>query len=117
MAACSTPGAYFRDVPPTRVSVAGSDFDIRVRGRLAEAIRTNPQYAPRAGPLFAQAEVAMEHVSGCNVDRIGGDQAQITGILDCGARGDPVILAARYDCVEVQPSITEGYLDYECEPY
>lgn len=122
--ACSTPGPYFRDLPVTRVTVAGSVFDVRVLGDMAEAIRVNPQYAPRLGPLPLRARFAMEQVSGCEVVRVLGDQAQMTGELTCGGRrpdwaGMPV--RASYSCVQLGTWLDDlpgaRYYDYDCDPY
>ncbi|WP_299876361.1 hypothetical protein [uncultured Sulfitobacter sp.] len=49
----------------------------------AEAIRINPEYAPRFGPIRTRAAAAMAQVSGCEVKAVGGDQALAVGILDC----------------------------------
>ena len=105
LAACNTAGPHFRGLEPVTVTVDGSTFDVRVRGELAEAIRTNAEYAPRFGPIRERAEPAMVMVSGCEVKEVRGDQAQATGILRCdGApkrapvRGVPVGL----DCVPVR---------------
>lgn len=66
-----------------RIAVNGSLFDVRLRGNLAEAIRLNPEYAPRFGPIAGRAAVAMAVVSGCDVPRVLGDQALVTGVLLC----------------------------------
>jgi hypothetical protein len=57
--ACNTAGPHFRGLPPTTVTVDGSTFDVRVKGKLAEAIRT------------------MAMVSGCEVKEVRGDQSQV----------------------------------------
>lgn len=85
-AACSAASPEFRGAPVTRVAVDGSVFDVRVRGGLAEAVRVNPQYAPRLDPIGPRAGVAMEQVSGCQVVGVLGDQAVMTGVLDCESR-------------------------------
>ena len=81
--ACNAPSAEFRDVPPTRITVDGSVFDVRVRGTRAEAMRVNAQYAPRFGPIRGRAGRAMALASGCDVVEVLGDQALAFGILDC----------------------------------
>lgn len=116
LAACNTPGLHFRGLPATRVTVDGSTFDVRVRDRLAEALRVNPEYAPRFGPIRGRAAVAMQHVSGCKVTEVRGDQALATGLLDCG-NGPPVApLAAggAYLCYAISTLGSET--DYECDP-
>ncbi|MEY8830940.1 hypothetical protein AB9K34_21425 [Sedimentitalea sp. XS_ASV28] len=124
LGACNAPASYFHGIPATRVTVAGSIFDIRVRGDLAEAIRVNPQYAPRPGPLPAKARFAMAQVSGCKVVRVRGDQAQMTGELSCGERspdwsGLPAHVS--YSCVQLSTWLQDvpgaPYYDYDCDPY
>ena len=86
LTSCATSTRHFRGVEAVRLQVDGSVFDIRLRGNLAAAIRVNPQYAPRLGPLRARAGFAMAKVSGCAVTGVLGDQAVMTGILDCKDR-------------------------------
>ena len=83
---CNAPSGYFRASPVTRIAVNGSVFDVRARGTLAEAVRVNPQYAPRLGPIRTRAGIAMALVTGCSVTRVLGDQAQILGRLNCPTR-------------------------------
>lgn len=85
--ACGDPDPHFRSISPTRISVGNSDFEVFVRGNLAEALRVNSRYAPRLGPIRAEAAVAMAQVSGCKVYGVLGDQAQQTGLLDCRGNG------------------------------
>ena len=103
------------------MTIDGSTFDVRVRGRLAEAIRTNMQYAPRFGPIQARAAKAMEIVSGCDVKEVRGDQAQATGILACGHDPPGVDRLKRqgeYDCLTldsyISPATNELVLDLDC---
>jgi hypothetical protein len=86
LAACNAPGPHFRGLTATRVTVDGSTFDVRVRDELAEAIRINPEYAPRFSPIKERAGIAMAQVSGCAVKEVRGDQALATGLLDCRKR-------------------------------
>ena len=81
--ACDGGSPHFMGIEPTYVTVDGSTFAVRVKGNLAEAVRTNMQYAPRMGPIGDRAARAMEQVSGCAVRDIRGDQALILGTLDC----------------------------------
>lgn len=122
---CAMPSPHFRGIPATRVTVDGSVFDVRVRGHLAEAVRVNPQYAPRLGPIGGRAAFAMAQVSGCRVDGVLGDAAMILGVLDCG-NGVPARLRygggfANYDCIEVDSwtntGLGEQYFAFECDPY
>ena len=121
LAACNSAGPHFRGLPATTVTIDGSTFDVRVNGDLAEAIRTNAQYAPRFGPIRDRARKAMEMVSGCDVKEVRGDQAQATGILDCGD-GGPVIDRLKpqgeYECFTIDSYISgatnELVLDLDC---
>lgn len=124
LAACSNASPDFRDVPATRVDVGGSKFDVRVRGGLAEAVRLNPQYAPRFGRLRSRAAFAMAQVSGCEVVGVLGDQAVATGVLSCDGRSPDRALsvaALRFDCIENSQWVNEGpgldYAEFECDPY
>ena len=122
LAACNTPSPAFRGLPAIRVTVAGSTFDVRQRGLRAEAMRINPQYAPRFGPLQDRAAFAMAQASGCEVVRVTGDQALAFGTLDCGdgppsPRRDPVDI----ECVPVRGSEIQEFggglrIDLDCAP-
>ncbi|SFK94763.1 hypothetical protein [Shimia haliotis] len=122
LSGCNAPSPHFRGVEVSRVAVEGSTFDVRHKGRLAEAIRVNAQYAPRLGQVGTRAEIAMEVVTGCDVVEIRGDAAKVTGILKCDA-GDappPVLLTLReQDCEVVDVFIPAGgataYLEPECD--
>ncbi|MBE1295147.1 hypothetical protein [Phycobacter azelaicus] len=80
---CAVSSSHFQGIEPVRVTVEGSTFDLRRRGTLVEAIRVNPQYAPRLGPLRQRASRAMALASGCDVDWVMGDQAVLLGRLSC----------------------------------
>jgi hypothetical protein len=124
LTACSTAGPHFLNIPATRVSVESSEFDIRVRGDIAEAIRTNPQYAPRIGPLRERAAFAMARVSGCEVVRVLGDQAQMIGELSCDGRPKTWVRPAAgtaFSCVQLDGGLRDlsggPYYEYDCDPY
>lgn len=120
--ACDAPGPHFRGIPATKVTVEDTTFDVRVRDRLGEAVRTNAQYAPRFGPIAGRAKIAIEHVSGCTVKEMRGDQAQALGVLDCG-RGAPIpvetLPGRSLTCYEVHTyvmsSTGERVSDYDCD--
>lgn len=123
LSACNAPGPHFRGLPATTVTVDGSTFDVRVRGRLAEALRTNMEYAPRFGPIRVRAARAMEIVSGCKVKEVRGDQALATGILDCGKDGSPIDRSLPQDELSchtldsyVSPATEELVLAVDCTP-
>ncbi len=119
---CAGTDRPFRGAPVTRIAVAGSEFDVRVRGDLAEAVRRNPQYAPRFGPIRARAGFAMAQVSGCRVKSVLGDQAVALGVLDCGGapRYWPLPSSGAFSCVEVGGWLSEGpgpaAVEFECDP-
>jgi len=122
LAACNTPSPHFRGAPVTRVVVEGSVFDVRVRGNLAEALRVNPQYAPRFGPIRNRAGFAMAQVSGCQVVEVLGDQALATGTLACEDRQQGWVVptgVVSYSCLEVSQWVNEGpgpdYAEFECD--
>lgn len=124
LTACNTPGPHFRGLPATRVTVDGSVFDVRVRGDLAEALRTNAQYAPRFGPIRARAAFAMEQVSGCTVKEVRGDQALATGLLVCKNRPPTwvrPVAPVSYSCVELRgytnAALGVTYREFDCDPY
>lgn len=120
---CGGPTRFFRDQTATRVTVDGSVFDVRVRGELAEAIRQNPQYAPRLGPIGGRAAFAMTKVSGCKVASILGDQAVILGLLDCNGRPRTwgTVYVPQYSCLQVGEWHSVGsappYSEFDCDPY
>lgn len=124
LSACNTPGTHFRGVPATRVTVEGSVFDVRVRGALAEAVRINPQYAPRLGPIRARAAFAMEKVSGCGVIELRGDQSLQTGLLRCKDRPAVWVVPVgqvSYSCLDIDQWVDERagvvYTEFDCDPY
>ena len=119
LAGCVNESRHFRGVGPLAVVVDGSSFDVRVRGNLAEAVRLNTQYAPRLGPMRARAGFAMAQVSGCRVTGLLGDQAVMTGVLDCSTVTQlPVV--PEYSCVDVvlwlQDRAHAGGAEYTCSP-
>ncbi|MGR3635795.1 MAG: hypothetical protein ACU0BK_07700 [Shimia sp.] len=122
LTACNTPSPHYFGTEATRVSVMGSTFDVRHKGRLAEAIRVNRQYAPRLDGLAPKAEIAMQVVTGCDVVEIRGDAAKITGILACGPDdGPPPALSylKEQDCEVVDIFVPAGgasaYLEADCD--
>jgi hypothetical protein len=119
---CNTAGPHFGGLPATTVTVDGSTFDVRVRGELAEAIRTNSEYAPRFGPIRERAGRAMAMVSGCEVKEVRGDQSQATGILRCGKGGKQAtpVQPIALECVPIRGTeLTQlggTSVEIECEP-
>ena len=122
LAACNAPSRDFRGVTAQRITISGSTFDIRVIGEQAEAIRVNAEYAPRFGPIEGRAAQAMAQVSGCDVERVSGDQAHILGQLDCDGTPSPAPLPRApldLECFEVDRWISRGagveYAEYDCD--
>ncbi|MGI3169315.1 hypothetical protein ACRARG_09200 [Pseudooceanicola sp. C21-150M6] len=86
---CDAPTPGFGNGAVSRHSVEGSDFTVYVTGDIAESVRTNPQFAPRIGPLAGRGAIAMQMASGCRVTQLAGDAAVLVGRLNCGGRAAP----------------------------
>lgn len=114
LTACNTPGPKFRGITPQRISVGKSTFDVRVDGTRAEAIRLNPEWAPRLATVAPRMIAAIEAVSGCKVRKLKGDQAVATATLNCGGTPAPLPQSRSYECEldEVQ----DGYANLRCDP-
>ena len=111
--ACNTPGPAFRGTEATRITVAGSTFDVRVDGPRAEAIRVNMQWAPRLDAVAPQGVAAIERVSGCRVRKLDGDAALMTARLDCGQPLAPLPRGNTYDCDVYK--VVDGLAELTCE--
>ncbi len=83
LAACSGPTPHFSGIEPVTVTVDGSTFVVRRRNDLAEAVRTNTEWAPRLYPVANRAERAIAQATGCKVRDIRGDAAVIVARLAC----------------------------------
>ena len=83
LGACNAPGRHFHGIEPVRIEVGKSVFEIRQRGKLAEALRINKRHAPRLGRVADEAKLAIEQATECRVTRILGDAAMITARLRC----------------------------------
>ncbi|MEM8690624.1 MAG: hypothetical protein AAGG57_01945 [Pseudomonadota bacterium] len=123
LSACNSAGPHFRGLAATQITVDGSTFDVRVRDELAEAIRINPQYAPRLGLIERRGSQAMAIVSGCEVKEVRGDQAQLLGILKCGSGKRHIDRSRRADELDclvldsyVSPATKQVVLDVDCVP-
>ncbi len=125
LAACHGPSRPFAGITPVRVNVDGAIYDVRRRGALGEAIRRNPQYAPRLGRLAQTARAAIELATGCRVIRVEGDAAVVIGRLDCADGPAPRAPSrpVRAEChlSSIMPGVaigTNAYSDVEviCEP-
>jgi hypothetical protein len=89
IAACDSPHPRIAGEEATPITVEGSEFSVRVKGDIAEAIRTN--YAPRSdhARILLRAVVAIELATGCEVDQNS-------------VKGDPALIVARIDCDTAQ---------------
>ena len=112
--ACDTPGLAFRGVEPVRISVGESVFDVRVDGLRAEAIRLNTEWAPRLAAVAPRGVLAIERVSGCKVQQLDGDAAQMTARLNCGGRKAPLPRGTEYSCDVFE--VFDGLAELSCEP-
>ena len=123
LAACNTPSPGFRGIAPVRITVGQSTFDVRVDGNRAEAIRLNREWAPNMKAVAPRAVAAIEKVSGCEVTKLGGDQALIAARLKCGKDAEPMeVLPGQieYDCdiedVYVNRGLGERVTEMTCTP-
>ena len=108
VAACNTPSLHFAGLPATRIAVGNSVFDVRIKGKLAEAIRVNTYYVPRADPVLKEATLAITLVGRCEVTGVLGDQAVVTGVLDCASETQVIQSPADYGCQAVDPTALGG---------
>lgn len=108
LCACDTPGPDFRGADATRVTVAGTTFDIRIKDRKAEAIRLNRESKPRWMIIGAKAGFAIQQVSGCEITKMAGDTAVVTAKLSCDGDSRPWAApeSLRYEC-----DIDESYFN------
>lgn len=108
-AGCDTPGPDFRGIAPVRITVGQSTFDVRVDGNRAEAIRLNREWAPNIKAVAPRAVVAIEKVSGCEVRKLGGDQALIRAKLKCGDGPGP--MGPEPGVIEYDCDIDDSYIN------
>ncbi|MCR8550826.1 hypothetical protein M4578_23625 [Salipiger sp. P9] len=85
--ACDMAGPGFRGVPPVKREIEGSRFTIRVRDRMAEVIRTSPEFPARFDPIAARAKRAVFLETGCEPMWVTGDPAMMVMGLSC--KGEP----------------------------
>jgi hypothetical protein len=87
LAACDTPDplSAFANTTPTRITVDGSTFSVRVAGTQATATRLDFDMRARTATILPRAGVAMERVSGCTIREgsLKGDAAMATARLGC----------------------------------
>lgn len=87
--ACDMAGPGFRGVPASQRVVEGSHFTIRVRDRMAEVIRTNPEFPARYGPISERAQKAVFLETGCTPEWVTGDPAMMLMGLSCDGEPAP----------------------------
>ncbi len=126
LAGCNSAPGYFGQSDVTRLEVNGSVFDIRVRDEAALAVRVNPEFFPEGAEVRPKARVAMQKVSGCQVEHVLGDNNMILGLMDCdGVKRDwsKVLKAAKatsYTCYDIGTLSRKGpggYTTFQCDPY
>jgi len=121
LAACNTPGPHFRGLPATTVTIDGSTFDVRVNGRLAEALRTNTEYAP----VLAQSGIAQSRrwnwSAGAMSKRFGETSLWLRGFWTVARAAPPVDHLTpldEYECFTIDSYISaatqELVLDIDC---
>ncbi|RKT28060.1 hypothetical protein BXY70_3418 [Roseovarius halotolerans] len=110
LAGCNTPGPGFRGIDPQRVSIGKSTFDVRVDplGARAQAIRVNPEWAPRRQSVEQRAVAAIEQVSGCRVAHLDGDQVVLVARLACAS-------ARARKAPRSSPADASQPLEYDCK--
>ena len=82
-AACDSPSLSMQNVPATRVEVSGMTFAVRRRDERAEAMRVSRHMLPSKRRTLDAGARAIEQATGCDANRIEGDQAIILARLDC----------------------------------
>jgi hypothetical protein len=122
LSGCDGPSPGYRGIHAQRISVGKSTFDVRIKGNRAEAVRQNVEYAPRPAAVAPRAVAAIEKVSGCEVTKLTGDQAQFFARLKCGRGHVAPVLPDRieYEC-EIDDHYTNQGLgqqvtEMSCEP-
>ena len=66
---CNTPPIGFPGTTPTRIAIDQSEFDVRIKGDRAHALRLNREFAPNIGFVASRAAQAFRHVSRCQFKR------------------------------------------------
>lgn len=87
--ACNTPGPQMRDAPLNRVTAGQDTFDMRRKGDVIQAIRTNARFLPRDDEVAENASAAMEQLTGCKVAWLTGDPALMWAGLSCNGAAAP----------------------------
>ena len=89
LAACDAAGPGFRGVDKVAADVEGTQFTLRIRGPLAEVIRTSPHMLPRFPDVARKAGIATQIQSGCKAKWVQGDPAMMWIGLSCNGRAAP----------------------------
>ena len=89
LAACDAAGPGFRGADKVVREVEGSRFSLRVRGNLAEAIRTSPEMLPRFPDVARKAAFAVQAETGCAVAWVEGDPSMMLLGLSCNGQKAP----------------------------
>lgn len=85
LAACNTPGPGFRGLPPVRVTVGPSTFDVRRQGDLVELIRVTPEAVFTLRDLAPRAAAAVRQATGCALipESLQGEATLMQGRIAC----------------------------------
>ncbi|WP_418594589.1 hypothetical protein [Ponticoccus sp. (in: a-proteobacteria)] len=97
LAACDAAEPGFRGAERVVSRVEGSTFTLRIRGDMAEAIRTSPEAFPLFRTVARRAAIAAQVKTGCRADWVQGDPAMMLIGLACEGRRPPKIPKARRD--------------------
>jgi hypothetical protein len=114
LAACNMTSPDYAGTQGTRVSVLGSDFDVRQRGDRAQAVRMNPEGLSRYDAAMTRAVMAIEQVTKCDVIRVAGDPSAAEARLDCGPGATVARQPVEYDCDASE--VYDGLYQVECRP-
>ena len=123
---CNTASGYFGQSSVTQFEVEGSIFDIRVRDEAALAVRVSAEFMPEGVEIRQKAQVAIQKVTGCQVEYVLGDNNIILGLMDCdGFKQDwSKILAVSgvtdyicYDINILSCGGPNGYTTFQCDSY
>lgn len=82
---CDAPPPEFQNVTPTSVRIGKSQFEVRVNGKRALALRMNSENAFGKNGITERGIAAIESVSGCEVvgPSVRSDQVFISADIEC----------------------------------
>jgi hypothetical protein len=85
LAGCSSPSFEYSEVEPTRARVGERVFDVYATGSTAHAFRMNREWGAEMDSVMADAAIAIEQATKCQVDResLSGDVAIVHAKITC----------------------------------